>query len=175
MDTVTVRQSGADIWTLHSAGCYVVDPTNACVTRGGENVMGAGLSLDVKRRWPEMPRLYGAILMEAVRPGVPMGRTPAVPDLRPPLVTVDDERRLCLAVVKADWRDRADLGLIAAVLAELGGFVSGRRDVQVAIPRLGCGAGGRDWESEVKPLVREMLRALGAEARARVVIVSPPA
>lgn len=170
-----VRQSSADIWTLHSAGCYIVDPTNACVTRAGENVMGAGISLDVKRRWPEMPRLYGGILMERVRPGVPSGRTPAVSDLCPPLVTVDDERRLCLAPVKADWRDRADLGLIAVVLAELAGFVSARHGVRVAIPRLGCGAGGRDWESEVKPLVREALHGMDAEVRARVIIVSPRA
>ena len=135
--------------------------------------MGAGISLGVKQRWPEMPKLYGTILMERIRPGVPKSRTPEVSDLCPPLLTVDDERRLCLAPVKADWRKRADLGLIASVLAELGEFVSGSPGIQLAIPHLGCGAGGRDWELEVKPLVRNFLRTLPKDARTRIIIVSP--
>ena len=49
-----------NIWIEHKMGSYIVIPTNAGWKGNGDNIMGAGLAKDAMKRFPELPRLYGA-------------------------------------------------------------------------------------------------------------------
>lgn len=58
---------------------------------------------------------------------------------------------------KHDWHDRSDLDLIEQSARELA-EVANLRDWQtVALPRVGCGLGQRDWKTEVKPILEQYL------------------
>ena len=46
--------------------------------------------------------------------------------------------------------------------------VAGRK-ISIGLPRIGCGIGGLDWESQVKPLLEE----IAATTEVRLVVVTP--
>lgn len=168
-----IRRFRGDLWQLHAVGLWVVDPTNAFVKRDGRNVMGRGISLQASTRLGGLDAWYGARLLAEVRPGRPAGEPVRPADLQAPALVIDEERRLLLTVVKYNWWERADLDLIAGGLGEISIWLLAHPDQKIALPRLGCGNGKRDWESEVKPLVRVFLEGLSEEDRRRVVLVEP--
>jgi hypothetical protein len=168
-----VRLFYGDLWTLYDQGLFVVDPTNAYVKADGRNVMGAGVSRQVMTRWPTEPAWYGARLLAEVRPGRPAGAPVEAGDLAERLLVVDDEHRLLFAPVKLNWWQPADLALIERSLAELGDWLSAHPKTEIALPRLGCGNGGRDWASEVRPLFVSWLQRLADPVHARVVLLVP--
>ena len=162
-----------DIWDLYARGDWLVDPTNAFVKTNGQNVMGRGISLQVAARFPDVPTTYGATLLTATCPRLPAGRQVADADLTGSLVADDAGHRLIFLVVKRVWREPADLGLIARGLADLGAWLRAHPADRIALPRLGCGNGGRDWVTEVRPLVVDFLRTLEPAEWSRVTLVSP--
>lgn len=112
-------------------------------------VMGAGLALEFKRRWPHLYRAYKHSCVHGVEPG----------DLL--LYSVGDkpmEKAVLCLPTKKHWGDPSMLGYI-----ELGlqAFVNdGLKYVKsVAFPALGCGLGGLDW-ANVRPLMDRFLGKL---------------
>lgn len=69
---------------------------------------------------------------------------------------------------KVHWRDKSDLNHIAAGLITLARYIEASRIKSIAIPPLGCGLGGLDW-NVVEPLIRYTLQDLPI----RVVIYPP--
>src|SRR5262245_32053977 len=59
--------------------------------------------------------------------------------------------------VKHRWFEDADLGLISRSLSELVIAVNKWVTQMVYLPRPGCGNGGRNWWSEVRPLLVDQL------------------
>lgn len=166
------RTYRGDIWNLHAQGAWLVDPTNLALKHDGSNVMGRGLSAQVARRFPEVPAQYGAWLLAHLRPGTPAGTELTAAAVAPgPVVRAMRARRLLMAPVKYEWRHRASLTLIERSLAGIAAFLLANPQAKVALPRLGCGAGGRDWAREVAPLVAAFLERLPEEAAARVILV----
>lgn len=173
---VRVRQWSGDIWQLHTAGWYVVDPTNAHVKANGRNVMGAGLSAQALARYRGIDAWYGRRLREQVRPGRGAGARVGFSDLELARLTViDHEHRIIFAPVKLHWSEPADRKLIEHSLACLHVDLLEEPDLRLALPRLGCGNGSLAWEGPdgVKALVRAFLAGLPETARERVVVVSP--
>lgn len=170
----TVRHHHGDIWDLHDSGAWVVDPTNMSMKPDGRAVMGKGLSLQVAQRFPATPASYGAWLLAHLRPGRPAGHDLTDGDIvAGPIVRAMRPERVLMAPVKRNWRERADLALITRSLDGIAAFLIREPDAVVALPRLGCGAGGRDWDTEVKPLVAMFLDGLPVEAQERIVLVEP--
>lgn len=166
------RTFRGDIWDLHAQGAWLVDPTNLVVKHDGTNVMGRGLSAQVARRFPEVPAQYGSWLLAHLRPGKSAGAEITAADVAPgPVLRAMRARRLLMAPVKYEWRHKASLALIERSLAGIGAFLAANPEAEVALPRLGCGAGGRDWTREVYPLVYNWLEGLPASASARVILV----
>lgn len=173
---LTVKQTTANIWRLHDAGYYVVIPTNLYVTKDGKAVMGRGLALQAAQKWPKAPFWYGFHLVEHIR-STPYGQNPHMEDINPfDLLAVSPEWRAVFLPVKTTWQQQARKGLIEASLTNLAYMLDKNvlKGVQLAIPRLGCGNGGLDWENDVKPIMRTFLEGLTDENRARLVIVHPP-
>lgn len=107
-------------------------------------VMGKGLALEFKRRWPKECRWYvtacGAGCMD---PG-----------------TVLAESSIRFAATKNHWRDPSKIEWVEECLIALTDDTDAGRSV--AIPQLGCGCGGLDW-ADVWPLYEKHLGGLDCD------------
>lgn len=113
----------------------LVNPVN-CV-----GVMGAGLARQFAKRYPKMLREY----QEVCRDG----------ELKPGLMHVyrlHNQRYIINFPTKNHWREKSRLEYIVSGLEELSVVLQEYMIDSIAIPALGCGLGGLDWE-DVRPLL----------------------
>ena len=166
-----------DGWELHAEGAWLVIPTNCFVKLNGANVMGAGVAKQARRRFADLEAVYGNTLLAKIRPGRPVGEPVQHNDLASAerLVVAYSAKRLVCAPVKLNWWLAADLTLIERCLRELVDLATAYPQMRLAVPRLGCGNGGRDWESEVRPLAEQALVAADPDVAERLIWLSPPA
>jgi hypothetical protein len=131
-----------NIWTFHKKGNWIVIPTNGAVKKNREAVMGAGLALQAKQRFPRMPSELGMSLKECGNK----------------IVTFHIYHLLTFPV-KYNWWERADLFLIEKSVKELRKILD-EEDcgiiTPVYLPRVGCGNGKLDWK-DVKPILEKYL------------------
>lgn len=136
-----MREAKVDLWEAE------VDLR--CVTTNGTiywshqeesfvNPMGAGCAWEAQERFPEAPQGLGTDLR-----------------LYGPRVTFIGRGTLAFPV-KFEVSEKADLRLILRSTFQLLDIV-GPAELQVAIPQPGCGHGGLDWESLVKPAIEPYL------------------
>jgi hypothetical protein len=130
-----VREMAGDLWDC--AGWKVI-PTNC----GG--VMGRGLALQAKQRFPDLQNRYQIALEN--------GYPPTFREVAP-MLTVEG---LILLPVKRDWRDAADLHLIEVSCRRLRSLSLGLLGA-VYLPLLGCGF-GELYEADVLPILHRELR-----------------
>ena len=116
--------------------------TNGNVKKNGEAVMGRGCALEANRRWNCAKNLgksikkYGNVVNFI-------------------LYVVPYE--VLSFPVKHNWWEKADLKLIKESAVELVKRTRLFNWKKVVLPRPGCGAGGLDWETEVKPVLKPIL------------------
>ncbi len=116
-------------------------------------VMGAGVALRFKERFPEMFKAYKKECEnKTVRPGKPH-------------VWSDFYLYENLTIInfptKDHWRNPSKYEYIESGLIWLEKFLKDRGPVKVTLPALGCGHGGLDW-NEVKLLINKYLDGLEA-------------
>ena len=117
-------------------------------------VMGAGVALAFKNRYPDMFRDYVHACKDGlVRPGKPHLWEKG--DLYEPVTVVN-------LPTKDHWRQPSTYEYVEKGLMWLHDFVAQRGNVRVTVPALGCGHGGLDWE-KVKPMMETSLCDLAAE------------
>lgn len=136
-----MREAQADLWT-EGMYCPTVITTNGAVRKDGAAVMGRGCALEAKQRLPLLPAFLGAKLQS-------FGNHVHTFRL--------SNTRIVTFPVKHHWRQQADLELLRRSAEELVSLTNRRRWVNVVMPRPGCGNGGRDWNTEVKPILEELL------------------
>lgn len=113
-------------------------------------VMGAGVALAFKQRYPEMFKAYQQDCADGlVRPG----RMHVWKSLSGDWIINFPTKR--------DWRDPSRYEDIAAGLDDLRRYLDGLGPVTVALPALGCGHGGLDW-ARVSGMIREKLDGVAA-------------
>lgn len=112
-----------------------------------EGVMGKGLALQFKRRFPEMFKEYADFCKSRqLTPGS--------------LHCVDVGGKLVINFpTKNRWRENSKMAYIASGLDELEALINSRGIKSIAIPPLGCGCGGLEW-SEVKLLIIKKLHSV---------------
>ncbi|MEV4346182.1 macro domain-containing protein [Actinoplanes sp. NPDC049596] len=120
-------------------------------------VMGKGIALQFKRAFPANYRAHRAACAKG--------------DVRLGQVWVFDEDERCVInfPTKRHWRDKSYLPDVEAGLDSLVAAVRERGITSLAIPALGCGAGGLDW-SDVRPLIE---RACARMPEVRALIFAP--
>jgi O-acetyl-ADP-ribose deacetylase (regulator of RNase III) len=111
-------------------------------------VMGKGLALEFKKRYPRMYDSYQA-LCKAGR--LKTGNLHLYPV---------GERIILNFPTKAHWRAPSRIEYVEAGLQKLVKHFPELGITSIAFPRLGCGLGGLDWESEVAPLMDRYLGEL---------------
>ena len=121
-----------NIWEFHKQGKWIVITTNGSVDSRGEAVMGAGLALQAKQKYPMLPSALG----QAIKA---LGRTS--------VVHISSEG-LILFPTKDDWWEDSSLGLIEQGLKELTALsdLIINHPTPIYLPRLGCGNGNLKWE-----------------------------
>lgn len=134
-----MREIKGDLWKFHDEGHWVCVTTNGVVKPNGELVMGKGVALEAAKRAPELPAWAGAIVESYGNHAF------AYP-----------EKRMILFPTKYNWRDNSDIELIRRSAWELShmAFVP---QVEVYLPRCGCGNGGLNWEKDVRPVMEGLL------------------
>ena len=104
-------------------------------------VMGRGLALQFRTRWPDSYRAYRAALTSGrLRNGrVHAHRLP-------------DGRHVLHCPTKDHWRDPSPIALVRATIDAIGPCCVRHGIRSVAVPPLGCGLGGLDW-TDVRALL----------------------
>ena len=140
---------------IFDSGCEaLVNPVNCA------GVMGKGLALQFKRRFPASFASYA----EACRRR----------ELAPGCLHVFDAgagapRLIVNFPTKRHWRDASRLDDIALGLDALAGAIASHGIRSIAIPPLGCGLGGLPW-TQVRSLI---LRQFSAHDRTDIAIYGP--
>lgn len=145
-----------------TSGNLLDDDADAVVnTVNTMGVMGKGIALMFKERFPENYKAYAAACKaRQVEPGR-MFVTES-PELSGP-------RWIINFPTKANWRFPSKLPWIEAGLTDLKRVIEEKGIRSIAIPPLGAGNGGLDWR-DVRPLIE---RALGNLPDVEVVIYEP--
>ncbi len=137
-------------------------PADALVnTVNTVGIMGKGLALQFKQAYPGNFRAYEAACK---RGEVGLGKMFTYETGQ-----LDGPRLIINFPTKAHWRSRSKLCDIKVGLRSLRTVISERNIQSIAIPPLGCGNGGLDW-NEVRPLIVE---ALGDLPGVRVMVYPP--
>ncbi len=149
----------------YKSGDMFDEPTEAIVnTVNCVGVMGKGVALEFKRRWPENFKAYKRLCDDK--------------RLSPGKVFVFDNynildegkhRYLINFPTKDHWRSRSKIEYVEEGLDDLVRQVRELDIKSVALPPLGCGNGGLDW-AEVQPLIEEKLARL---PHVRFVVFTP--
>ncbi len=127
----------ANIWQpkLGSSNLFwdvLLVPTNGDINRFGEAVMGRGVALQVKQRYPGAAFNLGRQIRKS-------GNVP--------LNILQSPTTLLLSFpVKHHWHEQADLALIQQSLLYYDDLARTiYKDKTIFLPRPGCGNGGLDW------------------------------
>ncbi|MGE0632440.1 MAG: macro domain-containing protein [Pseudobdellovibrionaceae bacterium] len=110
-------------------------------------VMGKGVALEFKNRYPQM---FGDYKAKCDQGKVKSGQ---------PYLWEDDSVQILNFPTKRNWRDNSLLRDIEDGLKHLAGSYEQMGIQSIAMPALGCGLGGLKW-SEVQPLIVKHLGAL---------------
>lgn len=116
-------------------------------------IMGKGVALEFKKRWPQNFKEYKKVCDDKT--------------LSPGLMFIHDNsdmfnagpRYLINFPTKQHWRSKSKISFIEAGLDDLVNQVRKLRIQSVALPPLGCGNGGLEWQ-EVRKLVETKLAEL---------------
>lgn len=131
------------------------EPAEALVnTVNCVGVMGKGVALEFKRRWPANYKAYKKVCdAKELTPGKMF-----VFDTMQ-LFPSDGPRYLINFPTKAHWRSKSKLSYVEDGLDALVEEIQKHKIKSIAIPPLGCGNGGLNW-AEVKPLITSKLANL---------------
>lgn len=110
-------------------------------------VMGKGIALDFKNKYPEMFKIYQK---ECDKGNLEIGKL---------ILWKDDEKWVLLFPTKKHWRSPSKIEYIEKGLQKFVHSYEMLGIESIAFPRLGCGNGGLDWDI-VKPIMERYLKPL---------------
>lgn len=119
----------------------LVNPVNC------KGIMGKGLALEFKRRWPVMYTEYVGHCKSGI---LKIGR--------PVLIFSNSDKQVLCFPTKGDWREPSTCAIVESGLEAMRVLWPNRKASfeSIAFPALGCGLGGLEW-AKVKPLFEKHL------------------
>lgn len=142
-----MRKGGREMLT-YLKGDIFNSPAKVLVnTVNTVGVMGKGIALEFKKRYPEMFKLYQSKCDDKSF------------DIGNLLLWKKDEKWVLLFPTKKHWRSPSKLSDIEKGLEKFAQNYDKLGIESIAFPKLGCGNGGLDWE-DVKPIMEKHLKNL---------------
>jgi len=135
-----MKEIKGDLWEFLDNGFTVAITTNGTVKKNGLAVMGRGCAYEATQRFPEFPKLLGENLKKSGN-----------------WVTLYQCFDIITFPVKHNWWEKADLCLIEKSAKDLMLLMDQTNIETVVLPKPGCGNGGLDWKTEVKPILECLL------------------
>ena len=141
---------------FNSQADALVNPVNMV------GVMGAGLAKQFKLRYPEMYADYKLFTDTGYwdRYGTTVFYNNMAFDIQLHYYRHGRNTRgkyIINLPTKVHWKDNSSVSMMIQSLTDLSLFVRSKGLEHIAIPHLGCGLGGLNWNSDVRPLVEEIL------------------
>lgn len=139
-----MKEETGSIWDYHKQGHWIIITTNGNVKTNGEAVMGKGIALQAKQRFPDLPKRLGKFLSE----------------FNNTVHSFGIDYRIISFPTKHNWQEKSDIKLIEESCqrlkalfdyTELGYFVK-----EIYMPRPGCANGQLSW-GDVKPVLEKYL------------------
>lgn len=128
-----------DIWSFFAHGYPIVITTNGIVNRRHQNIMGAGIALAAKERFPKLPELIGRHIEN-------QGNT----------VGYYSQYDIYSFPTKNHWRENSDIMLIERSAKDLLALVDQQGQTKIAMVRPGVNNGRLKW-AVVKPVLESIL------------------
>jgi len=116
--------------------------TNGIVKKNGDLVMGKGIALEAKLKFPALPQIFGNKIKLL---GHKLHYTSTLYNNLKPLF-------LIAFPTKFHYKDPSDINLIKKSCQELIEFCDTMKLKKIYLPRPGCGNGGLDWNNVKKEL-----------------------
>lgn len=111
-------------------------------------VMGKGIALTFKNKYPEMFKVYKNICTKKqLKPGMLH------------LYTKEDKWILNFPT-KNHWKNKSEISYLEDGLQKFVDTYKQKGITSISFPQLGCANGGLDWETQVKPLMERYLSNL---------------
>ena len=129
-----------DIWSLADRADAICITTNGLTKANGEAVMGKGIALQARQRFPGIDRVLGDHLRYN-------GNIPGIIKVNPTIVSFP---------TKNDWRDKSDLDLIEKSAKFFAAMIEKHGWHKVVMPKPGCANGGLRWP-QVEPIIDRWL------------------
>ena len=123
---------------FNSPAQVIVNPVNTV------GVMGKGLALQFKQRYPNMFQKYKYACDQKL---FTIGKL---------MLILEHDHWILLFPTKQHWRNPSQLTYIAAGLKKFVSMYQEKRIISIAFTKLGCGLGGLNWDV-VKPLMEYYL------------------
>lgn len=126
---------------------WVVITLNSTINKNGNLVMGAGLAKEAKIRFPGIDSIWGGYLrclgdrLESKR-----------------FLLIEQENKKLIGIqTKYHWKDPSPLELVESSTIQLGRWARYMSDCTINCSKFGCGLGGLDWETQVRPICEAYL------------------
>ena len=126
---------------LEFNGEAIINTVNCC------GVMGAGLALQVKKKWPECFKAYQTAFNNKQ---LSVGKMFVWHNIKAP------PKYIINFPTKNYWGHKSKIEYIDTGLQDLVRQINQLNITSIAVPPLGCGHGGLDW-SVVRPMIEEAL------------------
>lgn len=122
-----------DIWKLYDyPRNYICIPTNGSVKHNMECVMGRGVALQAKKRFPNLPLTLGRLIYLHGNRVFSLGKG------------------IYSFPVKPDWKQKAQIPIIRRSCLELAELIGTQRTY---LPKPGCGNGQLNWEDVEEAII----------------------
>jgi len=129
-----------NLWDIPDEDGVKAITTNGVVNERGELIMGAGIAKQASTRYPDLPLILGHYVN--IHGNIPFYIV---------------EFNVISYPTKHNWRYPSSLKLIEQSAHLLLKRMEESEIEMVYLPRPGCSNGGKDWETEVKPLLEPIL------------------
>lgn len=133
-----MKYTNGNLWNFHSLGPVCIT-TNGIIKKDNTLVMGAGVALQAKQRFPDVPGTLADLVRKyGNRAFYLLGSN------------------LFSFPTKHDWKDKSDINLIAQSCHDVVDITNRMLFKRVFLPKPGCANGQLDW-AEVNAVISSIL------------------
>lgn len=145
-----MKEVAGNMWE-QPADAYVVT-TNGTLKKDGVLVMGAGTARMARNMFPGIDKAFGKAMESKGNVPIAIHST----------FETEENEKVAITIISFPtknqwWDEQSDLDLIRQSAKKLVVLADSLWLRVVVMPRPGCGNGKRDWETEIKPLIEDIL------------------